>query len=1017
MRPIRLEMTAFGPFAQPQCIDFSQLGQNPLFLINGATGSGKSTILDAICFALYGKTTGAEREAAEMRCDHAAEDQLCEVSFTFALDQQHYRIRRVPEQSRPKARGEGYTIQAAEAQLWRLNAQAEQLLVPRKVNDATQMITELTGLSADQFRQVMVLPQGQFRQLLMADSKSREQIFSQLFQTQIYRRLEERLKSEAAAIRRQVEAAQQQAAGVLESVELSELGELSQMLEQAEQALQPAQAARQQCQQQLDQARAELQAAERLAERFALCDQQRAQLSSLEQQQPQMIQRQQQLVLIQRALGIAPYQQQHEQQQQRLQQQQATYQAQCRASERAQVAERNARTAQQQLPEFQRLRDGAAEQRAQLQQYQARAARLPELQSAQQQAADQLGVCHRALQQAEAELERYSQQQRDTQQRLHGLQQAVVEGTQIDSERTQLQVTLTQAQELAELQQQASASTATLTQLKQRGQQLAAQEQQQRTALQQLELRWHLGQAALLAQQLQPAQACPVCGSTEHPQPAHAEQPAPTEEALARAREQLSELNAQLNQAREQYRAEQSQRQQLGERIERLSARLGNWAERALEEIDAALAATEARWQQWQQQQQQLSQLQAAQVSAEAALDAAQAQVQTQQLQLQQQRDAELRAQSELLHLQQELPEPYRQAGALESALNEVETQLEQWQQQIDALNHQVETCVSARASAEAAQASAAAQLAQQQDAAESALQRWQEKLAEAGFADVKDYLHYVEQGPQVSELEQQQHNYQRQLEQCRGAVTQLEAELNGKQPPDLEAQRSAVSESELRWQQADSDWQLAQSHHARYLQARRTLDKLLQQSEALEQQYAVVGTLSEVANGQTGDKVSLQRFVLSVLLDDVLVEASHRLHLMSKGRYRLLRKEERAKRNRASGLELEVEDAYTGKNRSVATLSGGESFMAALALALGVSDVVQAHAGGIRLDTLFIDEGFGSLDPESLELAIRTLVDLQSSGRMVGVISHVGDLKEQLDQRIDVVSHQGGSDIRMVLR
>jgi exonuclease SbcC len=193
---------------------------------------------------------------------------------------------------------------------------------------------------------------------------------------------------------------------------------------------------------------------------------------------------------------------------------------------------------------------------------------------------------------------------------------------------------------------------------------------------------------------------------------------------------------------------------------------------------------------------------------------------------------------------------------------------------------------------------------------------------------------------------------------------------------------------------------------------AEQRINTLQKESKALEARYAVVGTLSDVANGQTGNKVSLQRFVLSVLLDDVLIEASHRLALMSKGRYRLLRKEDRAKGNRASGLDLEVDDAYTGRVRAVATLSGGESFMAALSLALGLSDVVQAYAGGIRLDTLFIDEGFGSLDPESLDLAVRTLTDLQQSGRMVGIISHVAELKEQISARIDIAASERGSKI-----
>jgi len=185
--------------------------------------------------------------------------------------------------------------------------------------------------------------------------------------------------------------------------------------------------------------------------------------------------------------------------------------------------------------------------------------------------------------------------------------------------------------------------------------------------------------------------------------------------------------------------------------------------------------------------------------------------------------------------------------------------------------------------------------------------------------------------------------------------------------------------------------------------------------AEKLEAEYAVVGTLDDVANGRTGNKISLQRFVLGVLLDDVLIQATQRLTTMSGGRYQLVRKGEKAKGGGASGLDLMVYDDHSGTERSVATLSGGESFMAALSLALGLSDVVQGYAGGIRLDMLFVDEGFGSLDSESLDLAIRTLIDLQESGRMVGVISHVSELKEQMEVRVDVEKGLQGSHLKVV--
>ena len=241
-----------------------------------------------------------------------------------------------------------------------------------------------------------------------------------------------------------------------------------------------------------------------------------------------------------------------------------------------------------------------------------------------------------------------------------------------------------------------------------------------------------------------------------------------------------------------------------------------------------------------------------------------------------------------------------------------------------------------------------------------------------------------------------------------------MSTELATQTPPNMATIDTELDTATAVLNQTDTAWQALQHRHKQLTSVQITLKAAHEKNKQLEQQYAVVGTLSDVANGQTGDKISLNRFVLSVLLDDVLIEASRRLYRMSNKRYRLMRKEDRAKGNKASGLELEVEDGNTGKTRAVATLSGGESFMAALSLALGLSDVVQSYAGGIKLDALFIDEGFGSLDTESLDAAVRVLIDLQQSGRMIGIISHVSELKEQMAQRIDVTSGQSGSHITM---
>ena len=243
-----------------------------------------------------------------------------------------------------------------------------------------------------------------------------------------------------------------------------------------------------------------------------------------------------------------------------------------------------------------------------------------------------------------------------------------------------------------------------------------------------------------------------------------------------------------------------------------------------------------------------------------------------------------------------------------------------------------------------------------------------------------------------------------------------LQKQLKDKLPPDLKKLKNELEAVSEEFTLAEGLWTNANQQHTKLTHTQDKIKKIEEQQAKIKKQYEVVGTLSKAASGRGNVRVSLERFVLGNILDQVLGIASQRLYIMSKGQYRLIRQnEEDQKRNTTAGLDLAIDDAYTGKTRPVATLSGGESFMASLALALGLSDVVQERSGGIQLDTLFIDEGFGSLDQDSLQLAINTLIDLQSTGRTIGIISHVSELKEQMAQRIEVKGSRSGSTINMV--
>ncbi len=1023
MRPLLLSMTAFGPFPGREHIAFDRMGEAPLFLINGPTGAGKTTILDAICFALYGRTTGDEREGSQMRADLAAAELPTEVTLVFELAGIYYRIRRSPEQQKPKSRGEGTTTRSPEAQLWQLNPEGhrlgieeqpefEQLLVASKVTDATREIERLTGLNADQFRQVMVLPQGKFRQLLMADSRDRERIFSQLFQTRIYKQLEERLKARAAAVRQQVEKQRQLIRGILEGSGVETEEALATELGELQPALLQAAEERQQSEQALRLAGEALQQAVQLDKAFQQLAETEAELQRLRQNSEAVAQQRQQLQLAEQARQLAPLAEQLELQQReagRLQQQ-----LQQAEQQRRQAAEQ-LQQARQQLESCQALElqlDQHKQQLATLSGYSTRADELQQASrllqgaiTAEQQAGPLLNAKQKALADLLAEKERGEQHSQQIQHRLAGLAEKQLQLSRL-AERVRL------AGELAGLENQQRQQQGQLQQSETTGRKLAEQHQ---AALQQtkiLELSWHQGQAALLAAELADNQPCPVCGSCEHPQPALSIEAIPDQQQLEQAREKARQSQQQLSDAREAYQLKKKDLDHLASQITELQRQLGEERDvnalsrqhRALEAEVSELLSLQPQLQQIQQQLQQLK-LQEADCRRQQELAASQlAERQTQRA----------AAASRHQQAESELPEAWRHAGALETAVQQKQREIAELQQRIDRIRQQFSQTSDQSSRAEAMLSSLNDQQQQQQRRVDDCRNTWQQSLQGSPFASEEAFGAALLSEADQRQLKQQIDDYDQRRAGLEGAEARQRQLLEGQQPPQPALLEQRLAEAEQRKKQQDQRWQQLDRRVSQLQGTEQKLRRARSTQQRQEQQYRLIGTLSDVACGQTGNRISLQRFVLSVLLDDVLIEASHRLSLMSKGRYQLLRKEQKARGNKASGLELEVEDAYTGKVRPVATLSGGESFMAALSMALGLSDVVQAYAGGIRLDALFIDEGFGSLDPESLDLAIRTLIDLQRSGRMIGVISHVAELKELDWNRIDLSTNPKGSSIKM---
>ena len=1040
MRPLRLEMQAFGPFARLQVIDFSELGSKTFFLIHGPTGSGKTTLLDGLCFALYGDASGGEREPRDMRSHHAAADRLTQVEFTFSLGDQHYRVRRVPEQRRPARRGDKEVTQAKEAELIAL---AEGRVLADRWEKVTAAVEGLLGLTSQQFRQIILLPQGRFFEFLKSSSIDRERILQTLFGTEFYKRIEQRLKDDALVAEREAAAVLQTRQALLEQAQLPDAAALATELARCEQHWVDARQHQSATQTALEQSQATLNAARATAERLDELAQARSALDGLVATKPQRMQREQTLQRAQAAAALQP--EVLAAAQLRLQAEHAAQQVlelhtrHTQAVQQAHAARQAREAALTRGPE----RDGLAAQALEMQRLMAQVQGLELARTAVLQA-------QKGLTQAEADLKRHQQVLQHTE------QAAVTQRTEVQGLRDRAALLEAARARHAELQRlvarqarlaQAKADQGPLDtaerEAKAQAQQALEQLEQGREGLRALQRAWMQGQAARLALHLHQGEPCPVCGSLEHPASAQAGELI-TDEALHAAQQRLQQSETALQQAQarllETGTAAQAGRAALAalqaeltdaqwpdpcpgdpdEEATGQASRVASTAARPTAQPHSAsieaLAAAAAQLAQAQAAAEQLA-------TQQARLEALEGQVQQareaeRQAALAQQSAAQTQAgaQAVLDERTQGVPPAWRTPQA-------VQTELERLNRERLAIDAQLTQTEQADASAQATlmQTEArwqAAQTAARQRESEAAAahQALAKRLLEAGFADALAHQ-------QASLNEQDRAALEQALQEERNAMAAAQDRFKRAQAaagllvrPDLDALQALQLKAEQAQQEAIAASARAEAALATLQTTARKLADLGERAAQLEQRFALVRGLADLASGQNPQRLSLQRYVLATLFEEVLAATTLRLAVMSRGRYELRRRYQVTDQRSAGGLDLEVFDQYTGLQRPVSTLSGGESFMASLALALGLSDVVQSHAGGIHLDAIFVDEGFGTLDAEALEWAIRALKDLQRTGRLVGIISHVSELRDWIDARLELRREAAGSVATFVI-
>jgi len=1010
MKPLYLKLQAFGPFAATETVDFTQLGEQAFFLIHGPTGAGKTTLLDAICFALYGDTSGGERSPQDMRSANADPALRTEVTLEFALGAMRYRVTRSPTQDRPSQRAAGGLVkETAKAQLdvcvdgtWK--SQASQ---PGRVTDA---VRDLLGFDSAQFRQVIVLPQGRFRELLTADSKSRQGILERLFHTELYRRVEELLKEQAAGIRRQAEEIvlrrktlldqyqlpSEQALGERVAAHQETLGELQRREVVARAGSDAAQASLRKGELESTQIKAwqEAEGAHAvLAARIPALDADRARLQAAR-----------------RAAQVTPHAQLLDAaRQDHVAAHAAHVAAETRIADARQAAEAAAGTlrAEQARGEARLIAQRTV---TELENMLPRARGLGVLrntvaQAATAQATAQAAFAAKAdaratglekLRHLEAGLELARRDGANVQalqlQLAHARERAgrVARYRQIDAELGPLRDALASAETHARQATQARDAA--------------------RAATRQAESDWRFGQAAHLAAGLKRGDPCPVCGGRDHP--------ALAQQVLALVTDDdLDASRAALQGAEEGLAEALALRQQAEARITQWQARLadlmegvGDVSDTGVQALDAEIATLTAGVAQAEAAASRAALLATQMVQARQTLEAAEAAVQAADAAARAAVHEHARLDGEWQAACAQVPEASRDPDVIAASL-------EGAKREAGALEAALQAAQGAERDAVARLAGADAALVAARDANTQAGARVRQReaafadaLATAGFLQIDDYRSAWLDEDATRGLDDAVRAFDVDLARA-AEWRQRTAEIaRALQAPDLPALLAARDAAAVQLEAAIRQRSEVAAARDALLQCQGLLDSLAAEGRDVETRYAVLGRLSEVANGNNPRRMTFQRFVLATLLDEVLEAASLRLLRMSRGRYALQRVREQGDQRVAGGLDLEVFDHDTGTTRPANTLSGGEGFLASLSLALGLADVVQSRAGGIQLDTLFVDEGFGTLDPESLDFAIRTLLDLQQAGRLVGIISHVTELRERIDVRLEVRPGVAGS-------
>lgn len=924
MKPLKLTMSAFGSYAGKNVIDFTGQQQG-IFLITGDTGAGKTTIFDAITYALYNQTSGGERNGNMMRSQYARPETETYVELEFLYRGQTYRVRRNPDYKITKTLKNGKIREQKVPHSVELTL-PDGTVFPEKKNATDAKIIEILGLTADQFSQIVMIAQGDFLKLLYTKSDERKMIFSKLFRTDIYWKIQENLRRKSMEMDERIQendrAFEQEKSRIIPLPESEELP-LDELVERLRERLKDALKEQNLRRANVEELNKKITKYEEINKLFRSLEKIRQTGKELEARQAESKERRQQIENARKADKVLVAEQQNLRQQQEVEQS-------------AQAIAKMTETLANDQEMFESLKT--------------------------------------QLQESEAKQKREAA---DIQKKMLALEQSFPSYEALQNARSEEQQAKKVWEDLGKTSEESfhkkKAGIAALKEQQKRQEQVVEQTKKnwEQTSLSASESAKHYEhiyeaflkeQAGILAENLSAGCPCPVCGSTVHPDPAKLSDHAVTELEVEQAKKTRAAAEEKRDLAYAAFEAEKTEKQKLAQAVEK-------------EEADFVLAQTIAKQQRKEAEQNYVSLQKIAEQIREKLVYPS-------------------------------LAEAKKQYAAMQKALEAAEQEIAKKRQKVSELAEAMNTLKGQKLAEEENQKTA-------KKLAVKTEKEYAKLLEKSGFVSEETYHLAILPERSRSKLEREEKEYESQCLRQQSEQKLLEKQVSGKTYTDttelneqLKAEKQALKEAEKTYMEL----------HTAYENDRSVLQNCavyLEKGKKLESEDQVIKSLSKTANGRLSGsaKIDFETYIQRQYFKQIIHEANKRLLTMSNHQFILKLKEEaNTGRKTNEGLDLSVYSLVTDSERDVKTLSGGESFLAALAMALGLSDIVERSAGAIHPDMMFIDEGFGSLDAQSRQQAIEVLGELAGDSRMVGIISHVTELKEQIDRKLVVSRTDKGS-------